>query len=89
MDEKKIYGELSGDEFQTGDIVEWSRWNPDKEEWEMHYGVIIEVKGKIISSRLVSVATIVPIEGNREIELFSLSLKLVSRAEDKINDFSS
>lgn len=89
MDEKKIYGEIAAAEFQTGDIVEWSRWESIAEEWEKHYGVIIEIRGKIVSNRLVSVATVIPIEGNREVELFSLSLKLISRAGEEPNEISS
>mgnify|MGYP006897515922 CR=1 FL=1 len=27
MDQKEIFGELSSEQFEIGDIVEWSRWD--------------------------------------------------------------
>ncbi len=40
-----------------------------------------------MSNRLVSISTVLPIDGtDGEIELFSLSLRLVSRASDQNQD---
>ena len=81
MEEKKPYGELSSEQFELGDIVEWTKWNPHSEVWESYYGVIVKICSKIVSNRLVSISTVLPIEsGKQEQEFFSLSLKLVSRA---------
>ena len=81
MDEEKIYGELSSDSFQPGDIVEWRKWDSDTHEWTPHYGVIVEIHSRIMSNRLVSISTVMPVEsGAGEREFFSLSLRLVSRA---------
>ena len=71
MDIKKAYGEETSDNFKPGDIV----------EWKAHYGVILEIKSKIVSNRLVSISTVVPVEDSgKEMEFFSFSLKLISRA---------
>ena len=87
MKEKKPYGETYSDQLSPGDIVEWRKWESKKEEWSSHYGVIIEIKNEIISNRLVSISSVLPIDGNdSEIELFSLSLRLVSRASEQNED---
>jgi len=81
MEEKKPYGEISSEQFELGDIVEWSKWNKELEIWESYYGIIVKIHSKIVSNRLVSISTVLPIEsGKQEQEFFSLSLKLVSRA---------
>jgi hypothetical protein len=80
MNEKRPYGETYTDSLYPGDIVEWRRWDTNLEKWTSHYGVIIEIKNQFLSNRLVSIANVLPIDNNEgEIELFSLSLRLVSR----------
>ena len=83
MEIKKSYGELSSDEFKLGDIVEWSKRNTGTESWKIYYGIVVKIQSKIISNRLVSISTVMPIEsGMEEKEFFSLSLRLVSRASE-------
>ena len=91
MDIKKAYGEEHSKDFKAGDIVEWSRWDSDLEEWSSYYGIIVDIKNQIVSNRLVSISTVVPVEdSNSEIEFFSFSLKLVSRArEDEKEEINS
>ena len=80
MEIKKSYGELSSEEFKLGDIVEWSKWDSNLEIWKTYYGVVTKIQSKIISNRLVSISTVLPVEsGKDEQEFFSLSLRLVSR----------
>jgi hypothetical protein len=87
MEEKKPYGEISSDSLAPGDIVEWRRWDSVGENWTSNYGVVIDTKNKFMSNRLVSISTVLPIDGtDGEIELFSLSLRLVSRAADQNQD---
>ena len=64
MNEKDKFGELTAKIFDIGDIVEWSTWNREKEDWNSHYGVVIEIKNEIKSGRLVSISTVKPIEDN-------------------------
>ena len=80
MDESLKFGELLAKELAIGDIVEWSKWNEERDDWDTHYGLIIEIKNEIKSNRLVSVSRVVPLQGygGREIEFFTLSLRLVS-----------
>ena len=79
MNERPAFGDNFSDNFDVGDIVEWSRWNSEKNGWDMHYGIIIKVKNEIKSNRLVSISRVIPINDiNRELEFFTLSLRLVS-----------
>jgi len=89
MIKKDIFGELIARSFDIGDIVEWSTWNRDMEDWDSHYGVVIEVKNEIRSGRLVSISKVRPVTGSPvEIEFFTASLKLVSKSnsENLTND---
>lgn len=89
MIKKDIFGELIARSFDIGDIVEWSTWNRDMEDWDSHYGVVIEVKNEIRSGRLVSISKVRPVTSSPvEIEFFTASLKLVSKSnsENLAND---
>ena len=90
MDTKTPYGSLTAEEFQLGDIVEWNTWCSRKEEYEAHYGIITDITNKLISNRLVSICTAVPLDNStKEVELFALSLKLVSKAGEQSNEIIS
>jgi hypothetical protein len=83
MQIKKAYGELSSEDFNLGDIVEWRVWDSDGSEWLSNYGVITNIKGKIVSNRLVYTCTVLPMDDSRtEKELFCMSLKLISKANE-------
>jgi|TARA_Y100000310_G_scaffold40901_1_gene38354 hypothetical protein len=82
MDEKPSFGEIAANNLKVGDIVEWSKWNSEMSDWESNYGVIMEVKNEIKGNRLVSVSIVVPLSGpGPEMEFFTPSLRLVSKAE--------
>ena len=72
--------------FDIGDIVEWSTWNRDINNWDSHYGIVIDIKNEIRSGRLVSISTVKPvIDNSQEIDFFTASLKLVSRSNSTEN----
>ena len=84
MKEKDKFGELSSKIFDIGDIVEWSTWNREIDDWNSHYGIVIEIKNEIRSGRLVSISTVKPIENNlSQIDFFTASLRLVSRSNSQ------
>ena len=86
MNEKEKFGELIAKIFDIGDIVEWSTWNREIEDWNSHYGIVIDIKNEIRSGRLVSISTVKPIEGNMlEIDFFTASLKLISKSNSTEN----
>ena len=81
MDEKDNFGELSSKTFDIGDIVEWSTWNRNIDDWDSHYGIVIDIKNEIKSGRLVSISTVKPVNDNSiEIDFFTASLKLISKS---------
>ena len=82
MDEKGSFGELSANELKIGDIVEWSKWNQENNDWDAHYGIIIEIKNEVRGNRMISVSVVSPLSGPvSELEFFTPSLKIVSRGE--------
>ena len=81
MEEKLKFGEISAKDLKVGDIVEWSTWNREIEDWDSHYGVVIDIKNEIKSGRLVSISTVKPVNDNSaEIDFFTASLKLISKS---------
>ncbi len=81
MNEKETFGDLTAKTFDIGDIVEWSTWNREIEDWDSHYGVVIDIKNEIKSGRLVSISTVKPVNDNSaEIDFFTASLKLISKS---------
>ena len=81
MDEKDNFGELTAKIFDIGDIVEWSTWDSELDNWNSHYGLVINIKNDIRSGRLVSISTVKPVNDTAaEIEFFTVSLKLISKS---------
>jgi hypothetical protein len=82
MDKKGAFGQLSANELEVGDIVEWKKWSPETNDWDTFYGIMTEIKNEIKGNRLISVSVVMPLSGPRiEIEFFTPSLRLVSKAE--------
>ena len=91
MVKKDTFGELIAETFDIGDIVEWSTWNRQVNDWDSHYGIVIDIKNEIRSGRLVSISTVKPVNDNsQEIDFFTASLKLISKSnsEESLNDVS-
>tara|TARA_R110002020_G_scaffold136782_3_gene305301 strand:+ start:2310 stop:2573 length:264 start_codon:yes stop_codon:yes gene_type:complete len=86
MGDKTSFGGLSAEDLQIGDIVEWSKWDGELNDWESHYGVITEIKNEVKGNRLISVSVVMPLAGPQaEREFFTPSLKLISRGQQLDN----
>jgi hypothetical protein len=86
MNEKDNFGELTAKIFDIGDIVEWSTWDREVDNWHSHYGIVIEIKNEIRSGRLVSISTVKPVnDATAEIDFFTASLKLISKSNSTEN----
>jgi len=86
------FGEILAKSLSIGDIVEWSKWNSEKNTWDMNYGIITNIKNEIKSNRLVSISKVLPLnESTQELEFFTLSLRLVSptKREKLSNDIKN
>jgi hypothetical protein len=81
MDEQEPFGIIAANSLKVGDIVEWSTWAPSRANWELNYGIIMEIKNEVKGNRLVSVSVVMPLAGpKQEIEFFTPTLKLISEA---------
>ena len=80
MDKKEAFGEVTAENFEPGDIVEWSSWCTEQETWISNYGIIVKNENRIQSNRVVSISKVIPINGpSIEREFFTLTLKLVNK----------
>lgn len=85
MDDKENFGQLSSENLKIGDIVEWSKWNSADEKYEPHYGILLSIKNEVKSTRVVSISRVKPLnQDGIELEFFTFSLRLVSRANDSV-----
>ena len=73
-----MFGSGASQDLKIGDIVEWSRWNSNVQQWEYHYGVLIEMKNEVKSNRMVSISRVIPLNNHGdELEFFTFSLRRV------------
>ena len=73
-------GQLTAEDFEPGDIVEWNVWDQTLEEWNIQYGIIVKTENRIQSNRVVSISKVIPINGPQiEREFFTLTLKIVNK----------
>ena len=85
MGKYKLFGGIAADSFSVGDIVQWSSWNMQKQNWDENYGIITDISNVFKSNRLVSVSKVRPLNNtDTEIEFFTLSLKMVSKVDRTI-----
>tara|TARA_A100001515_G_scaffold118510_1_gene100812 strand:- start:257 stop:514 length:258 start_codon:yes stop_codon:yes gene_type:complete len=85
MGKHKLFGGIAADSFSVGDIVQWSSWNMQKQNWDEHFGIITDISSVFKSNRLVSVSKVRPLNSSSsEIEFFTLSLKMVSKVDRTI-----
>ena len=83
MNKKEAFGGLLEQNFNIGDIVEWSTYNQEIQEWIPNYGIIITIDKELSSGSLVSVSRVLPINGPQsEIKFFTASLKSVSKTNN-------
>jgi hypothetical protein len=82
MTDRGCFGELHAQEFEVGDMVEWTTWNDAEKEWVSNYGILIKLENKLKSNRIVSIATVMSVnEPLQEIELFTVSLRTIKAAQ--------
>lgn len=80
---KTVFGETHSKDFEIGDIVEWTTWSTEFEEWKLNYGVLLSIQNEIRSNRMVSISKVMPLQDhNNEVEFFTLSLRRISGGQD-------
>ena len=61
MEEKIKFGEIKAKELKIGDIVSWSKWNVETENWDEFMGVLLDTRNELVGNRLVSVSKVMPL----------------------------
>tara|TARA_R100001163_G_C4944638_1_gene114982 strand:- start:384 stop:644 length:261 start_codon:yes stop_codon:yes gene_type:complete len=78
------FGELTANDFEIGDIVEWTSWDKEQQNWISQYGILLDIENQMRSNRIISISKVMPInEPYTEREFFTLSLKLVNKEKNK------
>ena len=82
MDKKESFGEASSANLKIGDIVEWTRWEEELQQWTSNYGILIEIKNEFRSNRLVSISKVVALNGSiAELEFFTMTLRKITPSD--------
>ncbi len=88
MNEKESFGGIHGENFEVGDIVEWTTWSTEEEKWKYNYGILLSIQNEIRENRLVSISKVLPMQGiKNEMEFFTVSLRQVTRGDIETENF--
>jgi len=80
MKQEKEFGSSNADILNVGDIVSWSKWSEELNDWVEYFGVLVSIQNEVHSSRLVSVSKVIPLDNSSsELSFFTFTLKLVSQ----------
>ena len=66
--------------INIGDLVEWSEWSIDHNQYEKSIGILTELSVESISGRLVSMAHITDINKSKTYKVFTINLKVISKS---------
>tara|TARA_R110002020_G_scaffold37239_1_gene112426 strand:+ start:23482 stop:23739 length:258 start_codon:yes stop_codon:yes gene_type:complete len=84
MDKKEPFGGQAAKDIDPGDLVKWTKWNPDLEDWDEIIGIVITISEEIRGNRMVSIAKVVSLNNPlTELDFFTMSLKLISKGFKK------
>ncbi len=74
----KEFGHSVAEKLQVGDIVSWSKYSEETNDWIDHIGILVKIDNQIRDNRMVSVSSVLPIEDqSTELEFFTFTLRLV------------
>ena len=80
MEQKKEFGSSNAETLHVGDIVAWSKWSEEINDWIEYMGVLVSIQNEIRRNRFVSISTVVPLDDNtKELTFFTFTLRLVSQ----------
>ena len=81
MEKKEAFGSQYAETFDVGDIVAWSTWCSNSNSYIDHTGILISINDEIIGDRAVSMAKVTSINESKEIDIFTINLKVISKAK--------
>lgn len=80
MKQEIEFGHSSADILNVGDIVSWSKYCSDANDWVEHFGILVSIENQVRAERLVSVSRVIPLDNSaQELEFFTITLRLVSQ----------
>ena len=80
MEKKEPFGQTYAKRLDIGDLVEWSEWSIDHNQYEKSIGKLTELSVESISGRLVSMAHITDINKSKTYKVFTINLKVISKS---------
>ncbi len=86
MQQEKEYEYSSAEKLQVGDIVAWSKFSEETNDWVEYLGILVDIQNEVRSNRLVSISRVVPLDDNSiELSFFTFTLRLVSQTSKENN----
>ena len=80
MKQEKEFGYSAAEQLKVGDIVSWSKFSEESNDWIEHFGILVNVQNEIRSNRLVSISRVIPLDdSSNELSFFTITLRLVSQ----------
>ena len=80
MKQEKEFGYSSAEQLKVGDIVSWSKFSEESNDWIEHFGILVNIQNEIRSNRLVSISRVIPLDdSSNELSFFTITLRLVSQ----------
>ncbi len=82
MEASGSFGSLFTDEFSVGDMVYWTCWDVEEQQFGMQVGFLLRTRQVLKGGRSVLYSDVVPVKNpNDPIEVLTFSLRLVSSVE--------
>tara|TARA_B100000214_G_scaffold362688_1_gene327401 strand:+ start:3534 stop:3797 length:264 start_codon:yes stop_codon:yes gene_type:complete len=80
MKQEKEFGYSAAEQLKVGDIVSWSKFSEESNDWIEHFGILVKIQNEIRSNRLVSISRVIPLDdSSNELSFFTITLRLVSQ----------
>ena len=80
MEKKEPFGQMYAKRFDVGDLVEWSEWDTQYNQYQKTVGILTGLSIESVSGRLVSMAHITDINKSKIYKVFTINLKVLSKA---------
>ena len=81
MEAKEPFGHGYAKIFDIGDIVSWSEWCSKSNSYIAYTGILMSLNIKTVGGRAVSMAKVTSINKSKEIDIFTMNLKVISKAK--------
>jgi len=80
MEKKEPFGQTYAKRFDVGDLVEWSERDMQYNQYQKTVGILTSLSIESIGGRLVSMAHITDVNKSKTYKVFTINLKVISKA---------